>query len=188
MAAGGEQLFGNILLGSRGGAVSPASRPPPFAGAARSPPWRLCCFLLVFMPLQPLHLPCSHPCVPAEPGQPEDLALGPGLEALGRRQDGGGAGRWCVLLCDCFDLPQAAQMPDGVTNCPSCDLATAAACMSARLACSLSACMSAAGAQPPHQPNRPVHAWPGVWPLWLRQRLHACSMSRPSAAGNIQGS
>lgn len=52
MAEGGEQLFGNILLGSRGGAVSLCRRPPPAARCRWLP--RLgfhCCFELNLLPL-----------------------------------------------------------------------------------------------------------------------------------------
>ncbi len=93
MAAAGEQLFGNILLGSRSGAVS-SSRSCrcclPSAAAAlvtcgSQPASRagpdLCCAL--------------SPC-PTGPGKPQGLGSWASLEALRRRAYGGSGCGWWV--------------------------------------------------------------------------------------------
>ena len=90
MAASSEQLFGNIILGSRGGAVSGRRAAAAWRRVAAHPPRpALSCPALT--PGLP-HLICTHmPAPPAEPGHPEDLDGRPGVEAVWRRQDGGGA-------------------------------------------------------------------------------------------------
>ena len=92
-----EQLFSNILLGSRGGAVSGGA-----GGGAlwRSGIWAACAAAGAGRRAQSQHggLQLGFTASAAEPRQPKGDARRPGVEAVWRRPDCGGARRWWVPL------------------------------------------------------------------------------------------